>query len=78
MKKAFDTVPHDVLLSKLENYGIQNETLECLAMSCVTQDQNGDIYFGTGEGFYFFFGEGVGGIPGEGIYKSSDNGETFE
>ncbi|MGB1207017.1 MAG: T9SS type A sorting domain-containing protein [Chitinophagales bacterium] len=56
----------------------QNETLECLAMSCVTQDKDGNIYFGTGEGFYFFAGEGSAGIPGEGIYKSSDNGETFE
>ena len=56
----------------------QNESLECLAMSCVTQDKDGNIYFGTGEGFYFFAGEGSAGIPGEGIYKSSDNGETFE
>ncbi|MGB1207018.1 MAG: T9SS type A sorting domain-containing protein [Chitinophagales bacterium] len=56
----------------------QNQEFEALAMNSVTQDKNGNIFFGTGEGFYFFGGQGSAGIPGEGIYMSSDNGATFE
>ena len=48
-----------------------------LAVSCITQASNGDIYFGTGEGF-----ANSGGTPynsgarGQGIFKSTD-GENF-
>jgi hypothetical protein len=51
---------------------------ESMAFSCGVQDPtNGDIYLGTGEGFYYYFGQGAGGVPGEGIYKSTDGGQTF-
>ena len=56
----------------------QNQEFEALSINSVTQDKNGNIFFGTGEGFYFFGGEGSAGIPGEGIYMSSDNGATFQ
>lgn len=52
--------------------------IENLMISCMTQASNGDIYFGTGEGFYYINGGGGGGFYGDGIWKSSDNGQTFE
>lgn len=57
----------------------QNQTLESLSIACITQDPSNPniIYVGTGEGFYYFSGEGVQGIPGEGILKSTDGGTTF-
>ena len=55
-----------------------NARLESLAISCGASSANGDIYLGTGEGFYTFFGTGAGGVPGEGILKSTDGGESFE
>ncbi len=55
-----------------------NTALECLAIVSGCQGQDGDLYFGTGEGFYYFGGQGSAGILGEGIYKSSDDGNTFE
>ncbi len=48
------------------------DTLKALAVASITQASNGDIYFGTGEGAYTNFGNGGGGIPGEGIFKSTD------
>lgn len=48
--------------------------------SCITQAANGDIYVGTGEGL----ARGIGqpdnayfGVNGQGIYKSSDRGNTY-
>ncbi len=49
-----------------------------LAIISLTQAANGDIYAGTGEGdFYFYTGDGSAGILGAGIYKSTDDGNTF-
>lgn len=49
-----------------------------LAIICLAQAANGDIYAGTGEGdFYFYTGSGSAGILGAGIYKSTDGGLTF-
>lgn len=59
---------HDV------NYKMMTTTV-----SCITQAPNGDIYFGTGE-FFTTSNDGnvqMPGVPGEGIYKSTDGGETF-
>ncbi len=59
---------------------------ESQAFSCGTAAPNGDIYLGTGEGFYYVggsgsngnLGEGSAGVPGEGIYKSTDGGVSFQ
>lgn len=63
-----------------------NPAFESQAFSCGTLAPNGDIYLGTGEGFYYVgspgannnLGEGSAGVPGEGIYKSTDGGATFQ
>ena len=54
------------------------------AVSAITQSSNGDIYIGTGEGLNQGGSEpGVVtnnypyGIIGDGVYKSTDNGQTF-
>ncbi len=59
---------HDV------NYKMMTTTV-----SCITQAPNGDIYFGTGEGFTNNQNgdNQMPGVPGEGIYKSTDGGQTF-
>lgn len=49
----------------------------CIAVSSITQTSNGDIYVGTGEGFYFLPGDGTAGVIGSGIYKSTDGGVTW-
>lgn len=48
-------------------------------VSCIAQDANGNIYYGTGEGFATLNGDanGYSGFIGGGIYKSTD-GENFE
>lgn len=56
----------------------QNDELESLAIACFTRDADDNLYAGTGEGFYSFFGRAAGGVPGEGIMKSGDGGNTFE
>ena len=43
----------------------------------ITQTKDGDIYVGTGEGLYYNSGEGTGGLAGEGIWKSTDRGNSF-
>ncbi len=44
----------------------------------LAQASNGDLYAGTGEGdFYSLFGYGAGGFTGGGIYKSTDDGVTW-
>ena len=56
-----------------------NDHLENLAVSCITQAANGDIYFGTGCDFESSVGGnfGSGSGFGKGIYKSTDGGQTF-
>ena len=47
-----------------------------MIIGCITQAPNGDIYVGTGEGFYPGVGDGTRGFNGTGIYKSTD-GQNF-
>ncbi|MBK6611956.1 MAG: T9SS type A sorting domain-containing protein [Sphingobacteriales bacterium] len=56
----------------------QNPDLPSKAISYGVQATNGYIYFGTGEGFYYYFGFGAGGTPGRGVIVSKDGGKTFE
>lgn len=51
-----------------------SDMLENIAISCLYQATNGNLYFGTGE--YFGFDGGLG-IQGNGIWKSTDNGNTW-
>ncbi|GAB4279203.1 MAG: hypothetical protein Kow0068_03080 [Marinilabiliales bacterium] len=54
-----------------------SDDFDNIAISCITQAANGDIYFGTGE--YFAPGSGTNyntGMEGQGIWKSTD-GSTF-
>ncbi|MFH1320805.1 MAG: T9SS type A sorting domain-containing protein [Bacteroidota bacterium] len=61
--------------------GSQVDLSDNLAVSCITQAANGDIYFGTGEGFANSGGYGGGygctSFIGKGIWKSTD-GNTFK
>ncbi|MDD5569574.1 MAG: T9SS type A sorting domain-containing protein [Bacteroidales bacterium] len=53
---------------------------ENLVITCITQAENGDIYFGTGEGFslptYSKY-DRILGVVGQGVWKSTDGGATF-
>lgn len=55
----------------------QHSSLENINVSAICQAANGDIYFGTGEGHYDFYGTGSGGLTGGGVWKSTDGGTTF-
>lgn len=50
------------------------DKLENIAISTLYQSANGDIYFGTGE--YYYVPNNTG-IQGGGIWKSTDNGATW-
>ncbi|MGK0407641.1 MAG: hypothetical protein ACJAZH_001463 [Roseivirga sp.] len=55
-----------------------NDQLQNLAINSLCMAANGDIYAGTGEGMYYFTSGGrSGGILGDGIFKSTDDGQTF-
>lgn len=55
-----------------------NDQLKNLAINSMTMAANGDIYAGTGEDMYYFAsGRGSGGILGDGIFKSTDGGQSF-
>ncbi len=64
---------HDAGLSWYKNNAFQ----EVMTIASICQSINGDIYIGTGEGLYENYGDGTGGLPGNGIYKSVDGGNTF-
>lgn len=52
---------------------------ENLAVVSICQTENGNIYYGTGESMYYApFGTGAGGILGQGVFKSTDRGLTFQ
>ncbi|MGB0839668.1 MAG: two-component regulator propeller domain-containing protein, partial [Chitinophagales bacterium] len=59
-----------------------NATLPNMSITSMVQAANGDLYVGTGEGFAITFsgtdGNGSSGAIGTGIYKSTDDGATFE
>ena len=58
----------------------QNQTFESTLISSLAISANGDIYMGTGEsyiGYYDGNGSFTHGFTGNGIYKSDDNGATF-
>ncbi|OQX98231.1 MAG: hypothetical protein B6I24_05815 [Bacteroidetes bacterium 4572_128] len=62
------TNPEDHTWTKVEI-----ESNEILSVSCITQTDDGTIYFGTGEGFTDSKGIGEGGFPGCGIWKGTSN-----
>ncbi|MCF8331544.1 MAG: T9SS type A sorting domain-containing protein [Bacteroidales bacterium] len=53
---------------------------ENLSISSIEMDLNGNIYVGTGESFANVLGNNYStpGIVGTGVYKSSDNGASFD
>ncbi|MFA6923191.1 MAG: T9SS type A sorting domain-containing protein [Bacteroidales bacterium] len=58
----------------------QYNNFENLVITCITQAANGDIYFGTGEGFSLPTSsvyDRILGIVGQGVWKSTDGGTTF-
>ncbi|MCC7301198.1 MAG: T9SS type A sorting domain-containing protein [Bacteroidia bacterium] len=59
------------------NWAIYKDTMVNMCVSSITQGADGDIYFGTGEGLYYLMGTGAGGMVGSGVWKSTDNGATF-
>lgn len=55
-----------------------NDLQDNLAVVSIAQAVDGTIYYGTGEGLYYFTsGAGTGGITGGGMFKSTDGGNTF-
>ncbi len=55
-----------------------NDFQENLAVVSIAQAVNGDIYYGTGEGMYYFTsGTGTGGILGGGLFRKLANGNEF-
>lgn len=60
------------------SWSVINDKFDILSVSSIAQASNGDIYFGTGEGLYYFAsGDRGRGIIGRGIWKSVDGGTTF-
>ncbi len=57
-----------------------NDQFDDMAVSSICQTPDGTIYFGTGESFTGGGGQEAftPGFRGGGIYKSTDDGETFE
>lgn len=65
--------------SRVEYEGATPEDFANLVVSSICQASNGDIYFGTGEGFSPNHGTNLYTpmIMGAGIWKSTDNGQSF-
>lgn len=60
-----------------------NADLPCLTASCITRAANGDLYIGTGEQIfggwtYGTWQQGASVFPGCGVFKSTDNGATWQ
>jgi hypothetical protein len=57
-----------------------NDNFDDMAVSCICQTADGTIYFGTGESFTGGGGQEAftPGFSGGGIYKSTDDGKTFD
>lgn len=56
-----------------------NDNLSNMNVSCIAQDDSGHIFIGTGEGFSLYDqGQAFStGILGGGVFKSRDDGKTF-
>lgn len=64
--------------NKGRSWLVVDDAMDNLAVVSLAQASNGDIYAGTGEDMYYFAsGAASGGILGEGIFKSTDGGQTF-
>ena len=61
-----------------QSWNLINDSLQNLCVSCICQAQNGDIYFGTGNGFDVIIGDGNSGFYGQGVWKSTDGGNSFK
>ncbi len=55
----------------------QDENMLNMNICCIAQDANGAIYVGTGEGFTASLPEFSSGELGGGIFKSTDDGNTW-
>ncbi|MBL4578109.1 MAG: T9SS type A sorting domain-containing protein [Flavobacteriales bacterium] len=58
-----------------------NDKMNSLAIGCICQSKDGDIYVGTGESFVGTSGQGTVGTPGllgRGIFKKLVNETTFD
>ncbi|MBI1305005.1 MAG: T9SS type A sorting domain-containing protein [Bacteroidetes bacterium] len=57
-----------------------NDKFSSMAISSICQTANGDIFFGTGESFTGSGGQEAytPGFTGDGIYRSTDDGKTFD
>ncbi len=62
---------------ELWHQNVWTEDFQSVPIGSIAQAPNGDIYVGTGEGHYDNFGFGAGGVPGYGIYMSTDDAQTF-
>ncbi|MCB0515698.1 MAG: T9SS type A sorting domain-containing protein [Chitinophagales bacterium] len=56
---------------------VNSDALDAMPVSTIAQDVSGDIYVGTGEGFYFPGGLGTAGYLGNGIYKYQPGFDMF-
>ncbi|HTB08156.1 MAG TPA: T9SS type A sorting domain-containing protein [Bacteroidia bacterium] len=61
-----------------QTWNMINDNFSNMNVTCITQDNTGVIYFGTGEGFVTGGGTQFSeGALGGGVFKSTDGGNTF-